>query len=122
VPFLVGYRFFESTRVSLTFQVGPAVSFLVGTHKSDPVIAYSNATIIRVDNETPARIQTNWQIWANLYFEMRINKIASIYLEPTFKYYLKPLVSQENIVYKAPWTIGMGVGLQLNFGQKTKKP
>lgn len=122
VPLLVGYRFFESSRVSLTFQVGPAVSFLLATHKSDPVIEYSNATIIRVDNETPTRIQTNWQIWANLYFEMRINKIASIYLEPTFKYYLKPLVSQENVKYKAPWTIGMGVGLQLNFGQKTKSP
>lgn len=122
VPLLFGYRFFESNRVSLTFQAGPTVSFLLGSRKSDPVIEYNNATIIRVDNETPSRIQTNWQIWANLYFEIRMNKLISIYLEPSFKYYLKPMVTQENVKYKAPWTIGLGVGIQLNFGSKKTSP
>jgi hypothetical protein len=122
VPLLLGYRIFESNRVSLTFQVGPAVSILLGSRKSDPVIEYSNARIIRVDNETPSRIHTNWQIWANLYFEMRMNKQVSIFLEPSFKYYLKPMVTQENVTFKAPWTIGLGVGLQVNFGPKKTSP
>jgi hypothetical protein len=122
VPLLGGYRFYESNKVSMTFKAGPAVSFLLGSRKSDPVIEYSNATIIRVDEGTPARIQTNWQIWANLYFEMRLNKQVSIYLEPSFKYYFKPMVIQENVNYKAPWTIGLGIGIQLNFGPKKPNP
>jgi hypothetical protein len=122
IPLLLGYRIFESGWASITFQAGPSVSFLLGTRKSDPVIEYRNARIIRVDDNTPERIHVNWQIWANLYFEMRMNKLVSIYLQPSFKYYLKPMVFQENVTYKAPWTIGLGVGLQFNFGQKKTKP
>jgi hypothetical protein len=120
VPLLLGYRFFESRTLSLSFMAGPAISVLLGSRKSDPVIEYENARIIRIDDDTPARIQTNWEIWANLYFEMRMNKMVSLYLEPSFKYYLKPMVTEENVAFKAPWTIGLGVGLQFNFGQKTK--
>ncbi|MCX6268739.1 MAG: porin family protein [Bacteroidetes bacterium] len=122
VPLLLGYRIFESGRVSLTVQVGPAISILLGSRKSDPVIEYSNARIIRTDDNTPSRIQTNWQIWANTYFEIRMNKQISIYLQPSFKYYLKPMVSQENIKFKSPWTVGLGIGLQYNFGSKKRNP
>jgi hypothetical protein len=122
VPLLFGYRLYESNRVSLSFQVGPAISVLLGSRKSEPVIEYQNVSLIRVDDNTPNRIETNWQIWANLYLEMRMNKQVSIYLEPSFKYYLNPMVTQENVVYKAPWTIGLGVGLQFNFGQKKTSP
>jgi hypothetical protein len=122
VPLLLGYRFFESNRVSFTFQAGPAISFLLGSRKSDPVIEYPDARIIRVDDDTPLRVMTNWQILANLYFEMRVNRKVSIYVEPSFKYYLKPMVTQENVKFKTPWTIGLGVGLQFNFGQKKTSP
>jgi len=122
VPVLLGYRFVETNRVSMTFQTGPAVSLLLGSRKSDPVIEYKDSRIIRVDNDTPSRVQTNWQIWANLYLEMRMNKQVSIYVEPSFKYYLKPMVTQENMTFKSPWTIGLGIGLQFNFGQKKTNP
>jgi hypothetical protein len=122
IPMLLGYRFFETNRISMTFQAGPAVALLLGSRNSDPVIEYSNATIIRVDDDTPVRVMANWQVWANIFFEMRVNKKVSIYLEPSFKYYLKPMVTQENVTFNAPWTIGMGVGLQFNFGQKKTGP
>ncbi len=118
VPFLLGYRLFESNSVSFTFQAGPAVSFLIGTHESSPVINYPNARIIKVDDETPARRTTNWQIWANLNLEIRLTRKISFYLEPSFKYFMKPLVEQENVSMKAPWSIGLGIGLQFNFGKK----
>lgn len=119
VPLLLGYRFFETGKVSFTFQAGPAVSVLLGSRAPEPDIEYSNARIISVDDETPSRIQTNWQVWANLYFEMRMSKKVSLFLEPSFKYYLKPMATRENVEFKAPWTIGLGIGLQFNFG-KTK--
>jgi hypothetical protein len=118
VPFLLGYRLFESNSVSFTFQAGPAVSFLIGTHESPPVINYPNARIIKVEDETPSRITTNWQIWANLNLEVRLTRKISFYLEPSFKYFLKPLVEQENVRMKAPLSIGLGIALQFNFGKK----
>jgi hypothetical protein len=122
IPLLFGYRFFETAGTSLSFRAGPAVSFLVATRKSDPVIEYENARIIRTDDNTPARVETNWQVWASLYFELRMNKQVSLYLEPSFKYYIKPMVEQENVSFKAPMTVGLGVGLQFNFGNKTVNP
>ncbi|MFZ4521665.1 MAG: outer membrane beta-barrel protein [Bacteroidales bacterium] len=122
VPLLLGYRFYESKRVSLTLQAGPAISVLLGSRKPVPVIDYRNARIISVGNETPSRIQTNWQVWATLYFEMRLTRKISFYLEPSFKYFLKPVVTQENVVFKAPMTAGLGIGIQFNFGQKKSTP
>jgi hypothetical protein len=122
VPLLFGYRLFESNRVSLTFEAGPAVSVLLGSRKSDPVINYQNATIIRVDDDTPVRRSVNWQVWANLYLELRMTRQISLYFEPGFKYYLKPMAEQEGVTFKAPLTVGLGVGLQFNFGQKKTRP
>ena len=122
VPLLFGYRLYESGKVSLTFQAGPAVSFLVGTRKASAEIDYANARIIRVDDNTPARVHTNWQMWGDLLFEIRMNRKMSIYVEPTCKYFLNPVSEQENVSFKAPWTVGLGVGIQFNFAPKKKNP
>jgi hypothetical protein len=119
---LFGYRLFESDRFSITMQAGPAVSVLLGSRKSDPEIEYSNARIIRIDEETPSRLKSNWQVWANLYFEMYVTQKISLYLEPSFKYYLSPTAEQENPGATPPWSVGLGVGLQFNFEHKKQKP
>ncbi len=122
VPLLLGYQLFVSNKVSLTFQAGPAISVLLGSHTPEPDMVYSNGRVVSMENQTPSRVQTNWQIWTNLYFEMRLNKKLSLYLDPSFKYYLNPVATGENVKFKAPWAIGLGVGLQFNFGQKTTSP
>ncbi|MCK9218674.1 MAG: PorT family protein [Bacteroidales bacterium] len=122
IPFLLGYRFFESKRVNLTLQAGPAVSFLINTKEADPVINYSNARIIKIDKTTPSRIKTNWQLWANLYLEYQITKKISFYVAPSCQYYLNPMVEQENIHVERPWSVGLGIGVQYNFGQIIRKP
>jgi hypothetical protein len=104
------------------FQAGPAISVLLGTHKADPAVEYRNARVMRVDENTPARVQTSWQIWANLYFELRVTRQISLYFEPTFKYYLSPSARKENVSLKAPVSVGLGIGLQFNFGQKKTNP
>jgi hypothetical protein len=50
---------------------------------------------------------------------MRLSKQFSLYFEPSMKYFFKPVVEQENTNYKAPLSIGLGVGLQFNFGHKS---
>ncbi|MEI7662534.1 MAG: outer membrane beta-barrel protein [Bacteroidota bacterium] len=120
VPLLLGYRLVESGNFSLAFRAGPAISFLLATRKSSSSIEYANARVIRVDDNTPARAHTNWQLWGDLFLEFRINKKFSIYVEPSCKYFLTPMIEQENIRYKAPWSVGLGVGLQLNFAPNKK--
>jgi len=115
VPLLLGYRLVETGRFSLTFRAGPSVSWMIGSRKADPVIEYPGARIVRVEDDTPARVKTTWQLQGDLYFEMRINKKISLYIDPTFRYYLNPVTEQENVTFKAPWAVGLGVGIQYNF-------
>lgn len=115
IPVLLGYKIFEHNRFSLTFRAGPALTLLLGNKKGEPVIEYANARIIRIDEETPARMKTNWQIWADLMLEMRINEKFSLYIEPSWKYFFRPTADQENIHSKPPWSIGVGLGVQFNF-------
>lgn len=122
VPLLFGYRFFQSQTVSLTLSAGPAVAFLTGTRKSAPEIRYGNATLIRLDDQTPERVSANWMILGSLLCEIRLGREVSLYLDPTIKYALQPLVRKEGVTYKAPVTVGLGLGLGFNFGQKKEKP
>ncbi len=118
IPLLLGYRIFETNNFNVSIQAGPAISFLLGERKSDPAIEYANSRIIRIDEETPARMKTNWQLCANLLVEMRINRKIGIYLEPSFKYYMKPTAEQENSDSRPPWSLGLGIGFQFNFEEK----
>ncbi len=122
VPLLVGYRFYESNKFSFTLQAGPAVSFLMGTRKASPELNYPNARILLVNDQTPSRIRTGLQVWAELYGEMRMTRRLSVYLEPSFRYHVKSLVGDENTTYKAPWAVGLGIGLQFNIGPLSRTP
>ncbi len=122
IPLTLGYRIFQTSTVSLSFNAGPAVSFLIGKKEADPVVDYRNARLIKVENETPVRVDVTWQAWAGFYFEYRLSKAASLYLQPVCKYYFNPTVEKEGIQYDKPWSVGLGVGLQLNFGQKRRQP
>jgi hypothetical protein len=122
VPLLAGFRILETNRLGLTVHAGPMVSFLIGKKEAQPVIDYANARIIRIDNNTPIRVKTNWQLWLGLRLDYKINKEFSLFAEPTYKYYFKPAVEQKEDPVNNPYSIGLGIGIQYNFGRKTIKP
>lgn len=121
VPLLVGYRVLETSRLGLTLQAGPAVSFLVAEKKALPVIDYPNARIIRVEDDTPERVGINWQVWLNLSLEYRLNRQLSLYAEPYYRYYFNPVVKGENLEAGNPSAFGLGLGIQYHFGSKSTK-
>ncbi len=119
VPFLLGYRLFQTGSLSLTFRVGPAVSFMIAQKDADPVINFPDSRIIRIQNETPVRKETTWQLWSDLNLEIRMNHGFSMYVSPAFRYYLTPVTEAENrSSVSPPWSVGLGVGIQYNFGRK----
>jgi hypothetical protein len=121
VPFLAGFRMLETNRLGLTIYAGPMVSFLIGKKEAEPVIDYPNARIIRIDNNTPVRVTTNWQLWLGMRLDYKISKEFSLFAEPYYKYYFQPVVEQEESPSKNPYSIGLGIGIQYNFGRKIYK-
>jgi hypothetical protein len=122
VPLFAGFRILETKRLGLTIHAGPMVSFLIGKKEAQPVIDYPNARIIRIDNNTPVRIKTNWQLWLGLRLDYKISKEFSLFAEPSYTYYLKPVVDQKEAPATNPYSVGLGIGIQYNFGRKTYKP
>jgi hypothetical protein len=121
VPFFAGFRILETNRLGLTLHAGPMVSFMIGKKEAQPVIDYANARIIRIDNNTPVRVKTSWQLWLGLRLDYKISKEFSLFAEPYYKYYFKPVVEQNETQVKSPYSIGLGIGIQYNFGRKTQK-
>ena len=118
IPLLLGYRFVETQHLGITLQVGPAVSFLIGKKEAKPYIDYPNARIIRIENNTSNRISTSWQLWLSLRIDYRINKMISIFAEPSYKYTVKTFeTSGEGSISNAN-SIGFGIGMQFYFGKK----
>ncbi|MEI6455485.1 MAG: outer membrane beta-barrel protein [bacterium] len=120
VPLLFGYRFLETSRLGLTLQAGPAVSFLVGRREAEPYVNYPNARIIRITDNTPARSSVSWQLWVSLRFDYQINKSISIFAEPTYKYSFRVYEPDAEGTTTSTNSFGMGIGLQFNFGKRNK--
>jgi hypothetical protein len=118
IPLLAGFRILETSRLGLTIHAGPVVSFLIRENEAQPVIDYPNARIIRIDNNTPARIKTNWQIMLGLRMDYKVNKFFSLFAEPNYKYYFKPVSEQESSTAGNPYSIGLGIGIEYHFGCK----
>jgi hypothetical protein len=108
----------ETSHLGLTIHAGPMVSFLIREKEAQPVIDFPNARIIRIDNNTPARIKTNWQIMLGLRMDYKVNKNFSFFVEPNYKYYFKPVSEQESSAAQNPYSIGLGIGIEYHFGRK----
>jgi hypothetical protein len=123
IPLLLGYELFETNRFSIGIKAGPSISFLIASKEASPFIDYPNAQLIRIDNNSLVRVKMNWELEAALDIEYRLTKKFSIYADPTYNHYFKPFENQESAVSKAkdPYSIGIEVGIRINFGQIKNK-
>jgi len=122
VPLLVGVDIYTGKTLNLNLSAGPAVSFLTGKKEALPYIDFPNARIIRVDNNTPARLEMNWQLWLKLNMEFRLHRNLGLFIEPSYKYYFNPVVSRENLEVGRPFSLGLNVGIFYHFRMKKEQP
>ena len=118
VPLVAGFRIVETEHAGLMIEAGGIVSFLVGKKEAEPVIHLENATIVRIDKNTPERNKINWQVYAGLRFDYQFTKNLSLYAEPFYKYYFQPITIQKEKATNKPYSVGLSVGIQYNIGRK----
>ena len=121
IPLMIGFDVIRMEHFLLSVQAGPAVSLLIrGKEISTTQMDMGNGRLTGRTNETPARVQANWQIWGALHCEYIINREFSLFAEPTFKFYLNPAAEATGTTEKAPWAVGMQIGVQYSFGRKNE--
>jgi hypothetical protein len=118
VPLLLGFRVFETTRFGLTIETGPMVSFLIGGKEPQPVLNFENARITSVNETTPERNKTTWQLHAGVRFDYQFSKKFSLFAEPYYQYYFHRVSARTENTPENSYALGIGLGLQYYFGQK----
>jgi hypothetical protein len=119
VPLLVGMNLLETPRFNLGFELGPAMTVLIGEKKAQPEISIPNGRLILVQDVTAPRASLNWQLWAKLNIEYQFTKQWGIFVNPYYKYYLNaPTKSEDGRSINQAF--GIDVGIQYLFGRKKK--
>ena len=123
IPLILGFDVFESGNFNFSVQAGPVVSFFVADKEtsSQNTELTSSRLLSRIQSNAPGK-DPNWQIWGAIHIDYRIAENFDCYLEPTYKYYFSPMVGNEAVSVKAPWSLGLGIGIKYNFGFNTLKP
>jgi hypothetical protein len=122
IPLMFGYEFLRRPRFHFTLNLGPGVDFLIGSKRSNPDTGVEGAYLIQLNDSTPGRQTTNWFAAAGITMEYRISNSVNIYFEPTFKYFLTNVFKENYQDRKNLYTIGLDIGVNLNFGRQRIKP
>ena len=120
IPLLLGYTVLETPRFSLGFEAGPALSLLINEKKAQPVINIPNGRLILLQDNTPNRVSTNWQLWVKLTIGYQISRNWGLMINPYYKYYLtSPTQAGEN-GNRSTQAFGLDIGIQYLFGSKAR--
>ncbi len=115
VPLVLGYKFYEANKLSMSINGGAMLSILIV--KNEPTIGYydEGIRVTSIDDMKLTRIKTNWQLLLGVNIEYQLLNKLSIAVEPSLKYYVKSIYNTNNINSKNPYSVGLGVGLIYNF-------
>jgi len=116
IPLSFGYTFFQKSRISLTAMVGVKFSVLVG--KEEPTVDFwiSEAELIDIERQVPARMNTNWRFTAGVDFGYLFTNRFSLHLEPVFEQYISPVYAEQpGYEPKKPYVTGIKAGIRYNF-------
>jgi hypothetical protein len=116
IPLAFGYTFFQKNRMELTATVG--VKFSVLIDKNEPTVDFwiSEAELIDIERQVPARTGTNWRFTAGIDFGYNLTDKFSLHLEPIFEQYISPIyVDQPGYQPKNPYAAGIKAGFRYNF-------
>jgi len=116
IPLAFGYTFFQKSRFSLTAAIGVKFSVLVG--KQEPTVDFwiSDAELVDIERQVPARMNTNWRFTAGVDFGYLFTEKFSLHLEPVFEQYISPVYAkQPGYKPRKPYVTGVKAGVRYNF-------
>jgi len=121
IPLLLGYTVYETSRISIGFEAGPAFSFLINEKKAQPVIDIPNGRLIKLQDNSLSRQAVNWQLWVNLSISYQFTKNWGLMINPYYKYYLTSPTQTSETGNRSAQAFGLDVGIQYLFGSKKNK-
>ena len=109
IPLLFGYGN-ENRRFGWFVKGGPSLSIMVYENLSSNNISGTEDKIVRIENEIPSRINTNWQFVFAGGVSYKLSNHLSLSAEPVFRYYLNSTYEKNKLNLKNPYSLGLRVG------------
>ncbi|TSA29486.1 MAG: hypothetical protein D4R67_01930 [Bacteroidetes bacterium] len=114
IPLILGYDVLQNKWMSLGFRAGPILSILIQSKQLSEAYDPGKNRIIRINQVTPDRIQTNWQVQGGLNASFRLARRIRLELEPTIKYYFNSVYEKSDVT-KKPWSAGFRTSITIQF-------
>ena len=113
IPIKLGYDFIRNKIFTLGVRVGPTLSILLQSSAKSASYDLGKDRIVQLNNVTPDRVQTNWQISAGINAGIRLTRRFGLEVEPDIRYYFNSVYEKPDND-KKPWSVGFRVALLLN--------
>lgn len=114
IPLLFGYGN-ENKRFGWFVKGGPSLSIMINKDMSSNNMSDTEDKVLQIDNEIPARINTNWQFVFSAGVSYRLSNSLSFTAEPIFRYYLNSTYERTKLNLKNPYSLGLRVGFNVDF-------
>ena len=114
IPVLFGYGN-ESKRFGWFVKGGPSLSIMIHKDISSSNMSGTEDKILRIENEIPSRINTNWQFVFTGGVSYRLSNHLSFTTEPVFRYYFNPTYEKSKLNLKNPYSLGLRVGFLVDL-------
>ena len=114
IPLILGYDFWSNEQFSIGARVGPIFSLLVYSKQLTDNYDPGKDKIILINEISPERIQTNWQILLGVNFGFGSSRRFGMEFEPDFRYYFNSVYEKSNSNQR-PWSIGFRLALLLKY-------
>ncbi|MHC1777488.1 MAG: hypothetical protein AB9834_18960 [Lentimicrobium sp.] len=112
IPLMAGYQLYAGRLFTIGLKAGPVFSVMLGSDEPAAAFEQEGTTLNSIDNLSPQRVSTNWQVAAGLGIGMHLSPRLTLLAEPTYKYYLRPVYQNHNT---KPQSIGIKAGLLYRF-------
>lgn len=108
IPIKLGYDLIRTKIFTLGIRVGPTLSILLQTRTKNASYDLGKDRIVQLNNVTPDRVQTNWQIGAGINAGISLTRMFGLEIEPDVRYYFNSVYEKPDND-KKPWSVGFRV-------------
>jgi hypothetical protein len=112
IPLMAGYQLYAGRLITIGLKAGPVFSVMIGADEQQATFNQENSNLQSINDLSPSRVSTNWQVAAGLAIGMHLSPRLSLLAEPTYKYYLRPVYQNYNT---KPQSFGIKAGLLYRF-------
>jgi len=114
IPLILGYDVLQKNWITLGFRAGPILSILMKSKQLSGNYDPGQDKVIRINQITPDRIQTNWQVLGAINASFYLSRRISLELEPNIRYYFNSVYEKSDVT-KKPWSAGFRTAITFTF-------